>query len=144
MRGKPFEHGNTLGKGRPPGSRNEKTRFLKALLLHGDALIDKCKLMALNGDKAAMRLCMERLLPPAKHPGTRFPLPAGLSTDLKNLLPILVKQTAKGRLSAYEAEALARVLDSQLRVMEASEFEKRIRALETAQSALPESEEEKP
>src|ERR1700722_12873770 len=137
MRGKPFEHGNTLGKGRPPGSRNEKTRFLKSLLLHGDALIDKCKLMAHNGDKVAMRLCMERILAPAKHPGTRFQLPASLTPDLKNLLPILVKQTAKGRLSAYEAEALARLMDSQLRAIEASEFKARIGALEAALSDLP-------
>ena len=31
MRGKPFEPGNKLGKGRKPGSRNKKTKLLESL-----------------------------------------------------------------------------------------------------------------
>ena len=105
MKGKPFEPGNTFGKGRPPGSRNKKTRFLESLENHGEAIIDKAKLMALQGDRTALRLCLERLIPVAKAPATRFRLPKiETAADLKNVLPSVMKETAKGRMNAFEAE----------------------------------------
>jgi hypothetical protein len=135
MRGKPFESGNKFGKGRPPGSRNKRTRFLDSLQSHGDAIIDKAKLMALQGDRTAMRLCFDRLLPVAKPPGTRFPLPKmETPADLKNVLTSVMKQTAKGRMNAFEAEAFSRVVDSQARAIATSDFDERIRALEEDRS----------
>jgi len=149
MRGKPFEPGNKHGKGRPPGSRNEKTKLLESLESHGEAIIQQCKLLAMKGDRTALRLCVERLIPIAKTPGTHFRLPAiETAADLKNLLPSIVKQTSKGHLSAYEAEALARVVDTHLRTIAAGEFDERLRALEEARSEslklVDEKEEEKP
>jgi hypothetical protein len=132
MSGKPFEIGNKLGKGRPPGSRNKKTRFLQSLQIHGDAIIDKAKLMALSGDRTAMRLCMERLIPVPKAPESRFRLPNEMKTpaDLMNVLPSVIKETSKGHLSASEAESIARVVDTHLHTMDRGEFDERIRALE--------------
>ena len=68
--GKPFQHGNTLGRGRPQGSRNKATIALQEMLDgHGESITRRCALLALQGDPTAMRLCMERLIPPRKdHP----------------------------------------------------------------------------
>src|SRR6266699_188846 len=76
MRGKPFEPGNKMGKGRPPGSRNQRTVFSQMMDSHGEALIKQCQVLALKGDPTALRLCLERLLPPCKPSNNRFLLPA--------------------------------------------------------------------
>jgi hypothetical protein len=52
------------------------------------------------------------------------------SADLNKVLPSIIEQTSKGRLSAFEAEALARVIDSHLRTIEVGEFDERLRAVE--------------
>ena len=131
MPGKPFEPGNKLGKGRPPGSRNKKTRFLESLQTHGVAIIEKAKWMALNGDRTALRLCFERLIPLPKPPGTRFHLPKmETPADLMNVLPTVIQQTSKGHLSASEAESIAKVVDTHGHTMDRGEFAERIRALE--------------
>ena len=144
MKGKPFEPGNTFGKGRPPGSRNKKTRFLEALEHHGEAIVEKSKLMAMQGNPTALRLCVERLIPAAKAPATRFRLPKiGTPADLKNVLPAVMKETAKGRMNAFEAEAIAKVVDSHVRSIEAGEYHERLLALEEAGSQPQDMKEEK-
>ena len=71
MRGRPFERGNKISKGRPPGSRNQRTVFAEMMDSHGEALIKQCQVMALKGDATALRLCIERLLPPCKPSNNR-------------------------------------------------------------------------
>ena len=58
MRGQPFELGNKLGKGRPPGSRNKKSIFQDAMEGKGSIeIIETAKLQALKKDPTALRLC---------------------------------------------------------------------------------------
>ena len=62
---KPGQSGNPAG--RPPGSRNKTTLLAQGLLdSNAEALIKKLIQMALEGDTAAMRLAIERILPPRK------------------------------------------------------------------------------
>src|SRR5579864_4850674 len=50
--------------GRPPGSRNAATELAQALLDgEADALVRRCVGLALDGNPAAMKLCLERLVP---------------------------------------------------------------------------------
>jgi len=51
MHGRPFERGNKIGKGRPRGSRNQRTVFAEMMDSHGEALIKQCQVMALKGDR---------------------------------------------------------------------------------------------
>ena len=72
-RGRPFQPGNSFGRGRPHGSRNSATIALQKLLDgHGEAITKKCALLALQGDPTALRLCMDRLLSPRKEQPVRF------------------------------------------------------------------------
>jgi hypothetical protein len=49
--------------GRPRGSRNQATMAMEAALEQGaEQLIHKVMSVALKGDMAAMRLCLERIL----------------------------------------------------------------------------------
>jgi hypothetical protein len=62
--------------GRPAGSRNKATEALQQML-EGEAerITRKAIDLALGGDLTAIRLCMERLLPPRKDRPVQIDLP---------------------------------------------------------------------
>jgi hypothetical protein len=133
MRGKPFEGGNTFGQGRPRGSRNKRTVLMELMEDHGEALIKQCQVLALKGDPTALRLCMERLMPPCRASNNKFRMPPMKTmADLVKALPAVAQQVARGRLSAQEGEAISRIIENQRRTIESVEFEKRLQALENA------------
>lgn len=61
---KPGQSGNSSG--RPRGSRNLATRLVKALENELPELLEKTVQSALAGDMTAMKLLLERTLPPQK------------------------------------------------------------------------------
>src|SRR2546429_4762830 len=76
-RGRPFAKGpSNRPPGRRAGSRNKKT-LAAAVLLEGEAegLTRRAVELAFAGDPTAMRLCIERILPPCRERMVRFPLP---------------------------------------------------------------------
>jgi hypothetical protein len=130
--GRPFEVGNSVGRGRPKGSRNKTTLPAQELLReNADAITRKCLLMALKGDTTAMRLCMERIHPVRRAMPVRFNLPA-----IRNLqqLPAAVNSVAqavaKGELTTAEGQQILPLLESLQRILATEEFEARLRALE--------------
>src|SRR5689334_11133102 len=53
--------------GRPPGSRNKATLLMESMLENeAEKLTRQVIKMALKGDITALRLCLERLIPPRK------------------------------------------------------------------------------
>jgi hypothetical protein len=130
-----FEVGNKMGKGRPAGSRNKVTTLREALEDGGIAIIRKIKSQALKGDPTAMRLCMERLLPVAKAPNSCFPLPlVERAEHLSEAIAAIAKAVSEGRLSPLEGESVAKIVECQVRVFEAADFDARLRFLEGARS----------
>lgn len=135
--GRPFRVGNQEGKGRPRGSRNKLTLFQRALEKDGLAILETIKQQALKSDPTAMRLCMERLVPIAKAPRARFELPPiEKAADLTQALAAVASEVADGELSAQEGEAVAKMIESQRRLIESAEFEARLKALEEGQRKL--------
>lgn len=131
MSGRPFEPGNKMGKGRPPGSRNKKTIFQEAIDDHGEAIIKQCQVLALKGHPVALRLCVERLVPPCTAPGNRFRMgPVRTAADLLKALPTVMQEVARGRLSAQEGEAVARTMESHRRNIDGEEFYARLTVVE--------------
>src|SRR5215831_13791837 len=75
-RGRPFEVGNTAGRGRPKCSRNKATLVRPELFTeHAEAVTKKCLVMAMKGDPAAMRLCMKRIYPARRAMAVKFKFP---------------------------------------------------------------------
>jgi Family of unknown function (DUF5681) len=76
-RGRPFEKeqsGNHAG--RPPGTRHKVSLAAEALLDgKSEALTRKAIDLALAGDTTALRLCLERILPPRKSRKVALELP---------------------------------------------------------------------
>lgn len=134
-RGRPFEIGNTAGKGRVPGSRNKRTVFQTALETDAKSIIGKIKDQALNADPAAMRLCIERLVPVAKPaPRPFFLPPVETPQQLKEATSALLHRVSEGVISPREGESVARIIESQRKNIEVGEFDARLKALEEGPS----------
>ena len=130
-------HAGTSGNqsGRPKGARNKST--LAALELIGEeseALSRKAIELALEGDIAALRLCLDRIAPTLKE----RPLPAFELPSLKNLEDVLsaidavAQRLVKGELLPSEATAVCSVLEQYRRHYETTELQQKILSLESA------------
>jgi Family of unknown function (DUF5681) len=76
-RGRPYEKGRSGNPaGRRTGSRNKATLAAAALLAgESEALTRRAVEFALGRDPTAMRLCLERILPPCRERTVKFALP---------------------------------------------------------------------
>ncbi len=134
QRGKPFrkgESGNPAGKA--PGTRNKATRAVQALLDgEAEALTRKCVDMALDGDSVALRLCLDRLCPPARERAidADVELPELTADNLPRAVATIVEAVAGGHLLPGEGQALIGMLEGLRKSIELAELEKRIAALE--------------
>ncbi|GJE52653.1 hypothetical protein GOFOIKOB_5727 [Methylobacterium tardum] len=118
--------------GRPKGARNHTTRAVEALL-DGEAaaLTRKAIELALDGDGPALRLCLDRLLPPRKDRPVTFALPPIVTTDdLPKATGAIVAAVAAGELTPAEAAEISKTLDVHVRAIEATELHRRMAALE--------------
>jgi len=71
---KPGKSGNPSGK--PKGARNKTTVAMEKLLDDDAATItSKAIELAKNGDLTALRLCLERIIPPSKDRPVNFDMP---------------------------------------------------------------------
>ncbi len=123
--------------GRPPGARNKTTRAAEALL-DGEAaaLTRKAIHLALDGDTTALRLCMERILSPRRDRPLTFALPKIESAaDAAQAMSAIIGATAAGEITPGEAADVARLLEGFVKLVETTELEKRITALESERNA---------
>ena len=131
------ESGNR--KGRPNGARNKATEAAE-LLLDGDgeaeALIRKAVELALEGDAGALRLCLERIIPPRRARPVKLGLPPVRgAADLAPTMAAITTAAGQGMITPGEAAELARVVEIFVRAVETSDFERRLRELEEAHAA---------
>lgn len=128
-RGKPFEPGNP---GKPKGARSRATLAAEALLDgEAESLTRKAVEMALDGDTVALRLCLERLVPPRKERPLAIDLPTITGAqDHPGVIASIFSAVAIGDLTTGEAQALAAVLEQHRRAVETAEILTRLEALE--------------
>ncbi len=118
--------GNQMGRGRPLGSRNKKSAFAEAMEGHGEAIIKQCQVWALKGNPTAMRLCMERLLPPCKPSNHQFRLPrVKTAADLGPAWQSVAQQVARGKISAQDGEAMTSMLEMRRKSIESEQMDPR-------------------
>jgi len=132
-RGKPFEKGNRANpNGRPQGSRNKAT-ILAQNLLDGETeeLVRKCVEMALAGDGTAMRICIERLIPPRKDRPVNIDLPRmSCVDDTVRAMAVISSGVAGGEITPSEGQILSGMVENYRKAIEATELEQRIGELE--------------
>jgi Family of unknown function (DUF5681) len=132
-RGRPFEKGRSgHPAGRRAGSRNKKTLAAAALLEgESEALTRRAVELALAGDPTAMRLCIERILPPCRERTIKFELPPIKSAaDIAPAMDAVTSALAGGAITPGEAATIAAVVDTFVRAIETSDFERRLKLVE--------------
>jgi hypothetical protein len=118
--------------GRPRGARNKATLAALALLEgEAEALTRKAVEAALAGDMQALRLCLERIAPPAKDRPISLKLPKLKSVvDLPKITAAILDAVADGKIGPSEAAVLSKVVEQHARAVELVELEERLRKLE--------------
>jgi len=137
-RGRPFPKGQSgNAAGRPRGSSNRATRAAE-LLLDGEAsaLTRKAVELALAGDQAALRLCLDRTVAPRRERAVELALPpirdAG---DILGAIKVVTGAVGRGAITPSEGFTLSQMIETFLRAIDASDFENRLRELEESQAA---------
>jgi len=120
VRGRPFEKGRSGNPaGRRPGSRNKATLAAALLAGESEALTRKAVELALAGDPMAMRLCIERLLPPCRERTVKFTLPPIESvSNVSAAMRAVTAALAKGHITPGEAATIAGVVETFARAIE--------------------------
>jgi len=140
QRGRPFVKGQSgCPAGKPKGARHRTTLAAEALL-DGEAevLTRKAIELALAGDSPALRLCLDRILPPRRERPVRFALPllegAG---DAVAAMAAITAAVAAGEISPGEATELSRLVQGYVVALEARDFDQRLRAIEARNAKRP-------
>jgi hypothetical protein len=130
VRGRPFERGRSAGRG--TGSCNKTTAAAAALLAgESEALTRRAVELALGGDPTAMRLCIERVLPACRERTVNFALPPIESAaDIAAAMKAVTSALAEGAITPGEAATIVAVVDTFVRAIETSDFDRRLQLLE--------------
>lgn len=124
-----FSMGNA---GRPAGARNRTTMAVLDLLAgQAEALTQRAVELALGGDTTALRLCLDRIAPPRKDNPVQFALPRmATARDAAEAAGAVLQAVSSGELTPIEAVQIMGLIDSLRRVLETTELEARVAALE--------------
>jgi len=118
--------------GRPRGSRNKDTVMVEQMFERfGGALANKAVNMALEGNMAAMRLCVSRIVAPRRKRASEFALPPlRTAADLAPAVAAIAEAVGDGAISTDEAFQLSQIVDAFARALAAGDVEERLQRLE--------------
>jgi hypothetical protein len=113
------ESGNPAG--RPPGARNRSTLIAEGLLdANGVAVMKMIVERAVAGDPAAMRLCMDRIVPRRRGRAAPIDLPRIESCDdVRAAVTAIVAAAAAGEITPAEGVEWLRLIERAGRVIQA-------------------------
>jgi hypothetical protein len=137
--GRPFEKGRSGNPaGRPHGARNKATLAAEALFdSEAEALSRKAVELALGGSEGALRICLDRIIAPRRERPIQLAVPPIRSaSDIAAAMGAIVKAAAQGAITPDDAFKLSQMVDTFVRAIETSDFDKRLQILENA-SAEP-------
>ncbi len=122
--------GNPAGK--PKGARHKTTIAIEALLDgEAEALTRKAIEKAKEGDMTALRLYLDRIAPPRRDRPIAFQLrPIENAAQGAAAMTDIVAAVAAGDMSPLEANDVSKIIETFMRALEASNFERRLQALE--------------
>jgi Family of unknown function (DUF5681) len=133
VRGRPFQPGQSGNpQGRMRGSQNKTTQMLAALLEAEAeevtrAVVEKAK----QGDLTAAKIVLDRLLPSRRDRPLQFELPSFEKPgDAVTASTAVLAAVASGDLTPSEGAEIAKLIEGHIRVLEVTDFEQRLRALE--------------
>ena len=121
------QSGNPVG--RPRGIKDKRTSIRELLKPHAKDLIDNAVSLALDGNTIALRLCLDRLIPPLKQRDEPITLKLTGTTLTENGLSV-INALSKGEITPSEANSFLQAIVAQTRITEMDEIEARLIKLE--------------
>jgi hypothetical protein len=120
--------------GRPKGSLNKATILAQELIDNeGELIVRKALELAKSGDGAALRIVMDRLIPPRRDRHVTIKLPEiSNATDAASAMAAVINEVASGSITAAEAEGLTKLIGDYSKILEVSQIEERLKRLEEA------------
>jgi len=129
MKFKPGQSGNPAGK--PKGARDRRTELRALLVPHAHELIDKVVALAKSGDTTALRILIDRLIPPIKARDELVSI-GSLDGSVVNQGMTVLEALAAGAITPEQAATMMSVVATHARLIEVNELERRIESLEQA------------
>jgi F0F1-type ATP synthase gamma subunit len=129
----PFQKGESGNPaGRPRGALNRATVLAQTLLSErAESIAAKVIELAEQGDRAAIRVCMQRLVPVIKDQPIAVELPPiEKPADSVEAAAAIAAAVAAGELTATEAAKLAKVVEVYVRALDSKGFDERLAKLE--------------
>lgn len=128
-----FQPGNTHGKGRVVGSRNNVTVAAENIIQgESEALSRKLIELALAGNVACLKTAIERIVPVCKSAPVCLPDMPRINSvaDASELTAYVIDAIADGTVSPVEGEIISRACERHLKALEVRDLEQRLAALE--------------
>jgi hypothetical protein len=123
------QSGNLAGK--PKGAKDRRTEMRALLQPHADKLIQTVVNLALAGDVQALRICIDRIIPPVREDRLQVALPdIADAAGCTEAQAAIMKAVASGELLPSQGESLAGLVEHQRRAMYDQDLAKRIEAIE--------------
>jgi hypothetical protein len=129
---RPFEKGRSGNPvGRRIGCRNKATLVAAALLAgEADGLTRKAVEFGPAGGQTAMRLCLEGLLPRSRERAVKLAMPPIESAaDIAAAMKAVTAALAGGQITPGEGGKIVAMVDTFVRAIETSDFERRLQEL---------------
>jgi hypothetical protein len=128
-RGKPFEPGNTFGRGRPKGSKNKsKNPGLDLIQRNESAIWNKFLADYFRGDKTT-KTQLFKLHPRLGRPSFKLG-PTKTIPQINDALGRAIKAAVDGEITTQAGVDLARMLEAKRKLNESADLEVRLRAIE--------------
>ncbi len=123
------QSGNPAGK--PKGAKDKRTELRALLQPHAADLVKKAVEMAKAGDVQALRICIDRIIPPMRDSRISISLPKlSDSRACVEAQGFIVEAVAAGELLPSEGAALSSLVENQRRSFETLTLEERLKAIE--------------
>jgi hypothetical protein len=116
-------------KGRPKGIPDKRTELRDLFKHHAGDLIQKAVDLALSGDQAALRMCLDRICPTIKAVSEPVSVPIPVGT-LDEQAAAVFRLATSGALSPDDGSSLINMIQNQCRIKELTDMESRLQALE--------------
>jgi len=126
MKFQPGKSGNPAG--RKLGSRNKATLLREQLATKGKKLLDALIAKAEGGDVDCLKFLVGRLIPPPRDTPATLDIPAG--ADLRQRGEAILDSAFRGEITPSQAADVLSALSQQARLVECTDLETRIAALE--------------
>nr|WP_241017140.1 DUF5681 domain-containing protein [Paraburkholderia sp. Ac-20342] len=130
------QSGNPAGRPKTRGDRRTDRRddFRALFAARAPELVNKVLDLALAGDPAMLRLCVDKIVPSLRPTDAPVPvaLPAG---SLAVQGRAVVDALARGQLTADQAQSVIAVIQGQAKIVETDDLARRVAALEKEHGA---------